>query len=215
VRLLAGVTVEGVRLMGDEAAVRFQGGRAEATYDHVVNALWDGRLAVDATAGMAPERPWVHRCKYGIRVEWSGAAAAVPSTTVVLGPFGDVVRWSDGRGYLSWYPSCRTAASTSLAPPAWPTTLPPAQAAALLAETRGALAELVPALAVLEARCVEVRGGAIVAWGASDIADPDSGLHERWRVGPRSDGPYHSVDTGKYCLAPLFAMEVADRILPA
>ena len=70
-------------------------------------------------------------------------------------------------------------------------------------------------LAVLEARCIELRGGAIVAWGASDIADPDSGLHERWRVGPRSYGPYHSVDTGKYCLAPLFAMEVADRILPA
>ena len=217
VRFVPGVTVEGVRRSPRGVAVRTRSGgdRAVATYDHVVNALWDGRLAVDATAGHAPDRPWVHRCKYGIRVEWSGAASAVPSTTVVLGAFGDVVCWSDGRSYLSWYPACRTAATDALAPPAWPTAPSAAEAAALLAETRAALARLVPALGALEARRVEVRGGAIVAWGASDIGDPRSGLHERWRVGPRSDETYHSVDTGKYSLAPLFAMEVADRILPA
>jgi hypothetical protein len=31
-------------------------------------------------------------------------------------------------------------------------------------------------------------------------------------VGLRSRGRYHSVDTGKYTTAPLFAMETVDRI---
>ena len=59
----------------------------------------------------------------------------------------------------------------------------------------------------------EVNGGIIYALGATDVNDPGSGLHQRARVGPRSYGRYHSVDTGKYSLAPLFAKIVADRIM--
>lgn len=216
VRFVSGTAVEGVREEEGRLSVRAsRGGESlERRYDHVVNALWDGRLAVDATAGVRPSRPWLHRCKYGIRLVDDAGRQAGPSTTVVLGPFGDVVRFSDGRSYLSWYPACRTAASAALEPPRWPSVPPPAEADAMVAETRTALAGIYPDLRRLAPRSVEVRGGAIVAWGVSDIADPASELHERWRVGPSSRGGYHSVDTGKYSLAPLFAMEVADRILP-
>ena len=59
---------------------------------------------------------------------------------------------------------------------------------------------------------MKVRGGVIFAWGSSDISDISSELHSRFDVGPFSKGGYHSIDTGKYCVAPLFALEVADRI---
>ena len=40
---------------------------AEA-YDHVANTLWHGRLEIDATLGLAPERPWLYRYKFGSRI---------------------------------------------------------------------------------------------------------------------------------------------------
>ena len=77
------------------------------------------------------------------------------------------------------------------------------------------LAEIVPELkAVIGDRLAqaEVKGGVIFAWGNSDISDPESELHQRHDVGVRSYGRYHSIDTGKLTLAPLFAKEAADRI---
>jgi hypothetical protein len=57
-----------------------------------------------------------------------------------------------------------------------------------------------------------VHAGIIFAWGDTDVHDPASRLHERHSVGPRSFGRYHSVNTGKYTLAPLFARQLAERI---
>ena len=57
-----------------------------------------------------------------------------------------------------------------------------------------------------------LRAGIIFAWGRSDIDDPASGLHQRYAIGPRSRGRYHTVDTGKLTMAPLFGKTVADRI---
>ena len=63
-----------------------------------------------------------------------------------------------------------------------------------------------------EPAAVDVRGGVIYARGDTDVDDEASELHERHRVGPFTHGAYHSVDTGKYTLAPLFALKLADRI---
>jgi hypothetical protein len=57
-----------------------------------------------------------------------------------------------------------------------------------------------------------VAGGIILAAGETDIDDPMSRLHTRNAVGVRSVDGYHSVDTGKYTLAPMYAMEIADRV---
>jgi hypothetical protein len=56
------------------------------------------------------------------------------------------------------------------------------------------------------------QGGVIFAWGSTDIDDPASRLHSRSAVGVFSQGRYHSVDTGKLTMAPLFAMDAADRV---
>lgn len=207
--------VHGVRAEVDRIAVDFTNGGARTTieYDHVVNALWDGRLAVDATAGLAPDRPWLFRVKHYLMVESVGVR--LPSTTIVLGPFGDIVDYGNGAFYLSWYPSGLQGASSELKVPDWLRNLPSDTAAAVRAGTVDGLASVVPRVAELpstDLAAAELAGGVIFAWGATDIDDLESGLHSRFAVGPRTVGRYHSVDTGKLTTAPLFARMVGERV---
>jgi hypothetical protein len=60
----------------------------------------------------------------------------------------------------------------------------------------------------------EIGGGVIFAWGATDVDDRRSGLHQRHAIGVHSHGRYHSIDTGKYGMAPWFALQLAERIRP-
>src|SRR5262249_28605545 len=40
-------------------------GPSRHRFDHVVNALWDGRFALNESLGYRAHRPWLHRLKYG------------------------------------------------------------------------------------------------------------------------------------------------------
>ena len=187
---------------------------AAEQYDHVVNALWGGRLAVDRTAGLLPARPWLHRIKHYLRVR--AHAAGVPTTTILLGPFGDLVAWPNGEMFLSWYPVGMRDTSTATTPPAWPDELFGADADTVRSGTWQALTSVMPALADLDPSALaaaRVKGGVIFAWGHTDIDDPDSVLHERYAIGVQSTGRYHTIDTGKLTMAPHFGQVVADRIL--
>ena len=209
--------VHGAVPAGDGVAVDVElgGNRVRERYDHVVNTLWDGRLAVDRTAGLAPEREWLYRVKHYVRLRAPALAAHVPSTTVVLGGFGDVAVYGDGNFYLSWYPVGMRGTSSALVPPPWPLALAEPASRDVRRGIVAGLARIVPALAALEPDAVDsadVKAGIIFAWGRTDVDDPASGLHERHAIGPRSHGRYHTVDTGKLTMAPLFAKTVADRI---
>jgi glycine/D-amino acid oxidase-like deaminating enzyme len=187
-------------------------------YDHVANCAWTGRLAIDATVGLAPPGPWTFRMKHFLRIDQPADLAAPPSTTVVLGPFGDVVDYGSGDLFLSWYPVARTGWSTELTPPEWPSTPAPSEAARLAAAIIEGMSPIVPAvasLAIPDDETLDVRGGVIYALGASDVDDPASRLHERVEIGITSRGWYHSIDTGKYTTAPLHAAQAAARILDA
>jgi hypothetical protein len=59
---------------------------------------------------------------------------------------------------------------------------------------------------------VTVKGGAIIAWGETDIYDPGSELHRRYEIGVTSNRNFHSVDPGKLTMAPYFAEICANRI---
>ena len=201
---------------GDRPSVRSQGpgGPASDRFDHVVNALWDGRLAIDETLGLRPDRPWLHRLKYGVSFRLDTARA--PSATFVSGPFGEVVSYADGLTYLTWYPVCLQAVSRDLRPPDWPTYPEEPLRSALITGTLKAMADFVHSLAGLRATDlsdVTVKGGVIVAWGHTDIYDPLSELHRRFEIGVTSSGRVHSVDPGKLTLAPYFAEACANRIL--
>lgn len=191
-----------------------EGLASSARYPQIVNALWGGRLAIDRRAGVAYRRSWLYRTKLGVVLPARADTPPVPSVTFVLGSYGDTVRYDDGMIYLSWYPDCLIGSSSELISPDFIADLDATSRAAIAAASLAALSALVPALAPYAARGREatVGGGVIAAWGDAGIDDPASELHRRYDIGVSSYGRYHSVDTGKYTMAPLFAVETCDRI---
>jgi hypothetical protein len=191
------------------------GGAVRERFDHVVNALWDGRFAINEGRGLRPDRPWLHRLKYGVSFRLPRGTTPPPSATFVSGPFGEVVSYDDGLTYLTWYPVCLQAISTDITPPDWPTYPAEPLRSQLLERTLRAMAAFVPSLRALDPGRLEdvtVKGGVIVAWGNTDIYDPASELHRRFEIGVTSTGRYHSVDPGKLTMAPYFADVCAGRI---
>jgi len=182
------------------------------TFSSVVNALWDGRLAIDATRGIHPGRTWIHRFKHGVRFRLIDTAT-LPSVTIVLGPFGDLVAYGDGSYYISWYPACMTAHSVALAPPAWGAVPNGPCLSRIATKSFAAMGAIVPQLQSVRPQNITVRAGVIVAWGSTDIDDRASELHRRHDIGVHSCGDYHSIDPGKLTMVPYFARVCADRIL--
>jgi glycine/D-amino acid oxidase-like deaminating enzyme len=190
-------------------------GPSRDTFDHVVNALWDGRFGLNETLGFRTNRPWLHRLKYGVSFRLPPDVRPPPSATFVLGPFGEVVTYANGIIYLTWYPECLQAISADVTPPDWPTYPPEPLGSRILAGTFRALSGIVTSLRSLNGESLPeaaVKGGAITAWGETDIYDPASELHRRYEIGVTSHGRFHSVDPGKLTMVPYFAEVCAERI---
>ena len=182
-------------------------------YDHVINATWDSLLAIDATAGIQPMRPWLFRIKHSVRAYCRERGVALPSTTMVLGRYGDIVDYTNGSFYLSWYPAAMTQMTKALTAPSERDLDSRGEKKMFEAIQRGLWDNVVAMEAF--ARHVEdyhVSGGVIFTWGETDIDDPGSRLHERSSIGPMSYGHYHSINTGKMTMAPLFGQMMADHI---
>jgi hypothetical protein len=193
--------------------VTTEGDRAELTrFDTVVNALWEGRPAVDAVLGITPPAPWSHRLRAAIYAK--ATPSAIRSATVCTGPFGDVKQYADGRLYLSWYEAGLLTQGSELAPPPIKTELSAERLARVRAETFAALARFFPDVARLEksAEAIEVRAGWVYAIGRGSLADRSSALHRRDQFVMTEDHGYISVDTGKYSVAPWLAEQVAIRV---
>jgi glycine/D-amino acid oxidase-like deaminating enzyme len=192
-----------------------QSGASRDSYDHVVNALWDGRLRLNNLLGFRANRPWLHRLKYGVSFRLPRRVRPPPSATFVLGPFGEVVTYGNGLVYLTWYPECLKGISSDLTPPDWDTYAQEPIRSRIIAGTLRALSAIVPSLNVLDVENLTeatVKGGTIVAWGKTDIYDPASELHRRFEIGVTTEGRYHSIDPGKLTMAPYFAEVCAERI---
>jgi glycine/D-amino acid oxidase-like deaminating enzyme len=183
--------------------------------DQVVNTTWEQRMFLDATLGLNPPGPWVHRLKYRVLVRLPHALKSRRSATYTLGPYGDVVVYPNQTAYVSWYPVCRQGWSRELAPPPeWDGPcrgdVIPALARSVERESLAALDKWFPGLGSSEVLAVDA--GAIVAWGKTEIVDRDSGLHVRSQTGVHSTDGYHSVDTGKLTNAPHYAVQAADAV---
>jgi len=190
----------------------WNGQRSVEKYDNVVNTLWTGRLAIDRRAGIAAGHPWLFRFKYFVR--GTGAPADLPSVTIVLGPFGDIVNYGAGCAYLSWYPAGMTCVSREAVPPSLPFVLSGSEGTSLRDSITRGLATVVPSLERLTLESSTVNGGWIFARGRTDIVDPGSELHARTAIGVTQSGRYLSIDTGKLTMAPYFAIAATDRIAP-
>ncbi|MEA2666270.1 MAG: hypothetical protein QOI11_3214 [Candidatus Eremiobacteraeota bacterium] len=220
VRLLANRTVESVERCGNgfRVAGTSGAGRWQIEARHVINASWENRFKLDRSAGMEHPAGWLHRLKYRVIARVPTALRDGPSVTMVVGRYGDVVIRPDGTAYFSWYPAGLRGWTHALAPPsAWHGPcrgdVPADDRRAIAAALLGGIERWYPGAARSTEQVVDA--GAIVAYGASDVDDPASGLHDRTRVGVTSAAGYHSVDPGKLTTAPLFGVRAAQAVLAA
>ncbi len=185
---------------------------AHDKFDVVVNALWHGRPAVDASAGLAGASEWSHRYRVSAFLRTTHALIT-PSVVMSVGPFGDVRNYNGRDFYLSWYPAGLLVESNTLHPP-----LPPALGADrrthILDAIRTELTRRLPWVEEIFANAeqVELQGGYVFAQGRGSLADRRATLHRRDRFGVVRRGHYISVDTGKYSTAPLLARELTGAI---
>lgn len=189
------------------------GANTEGPFDAVVNALWEGRLGVDASVGLAPPATWSHRYRVSVFLR-TARPVTVPSAVVSTGPFGDAKNYNGRDLYLSWYPSGLLAEGHGVAPPG-PPALDDVARARLADDVIMHLGTVLPWVASLQAvtETRRVAGGWVYAEGRGPLDDARSTLHRRDRVGIRREGRYVSVDTGKYSIAPWLARAVADDLL--
>jgi len=224
---------------GVEVEVTHRGARSIRSFPAVANCLWDDRIRVDQSAGIVTKGPWLFRYKATIRMAVPKPGyPRIPSATGILGTYGDVVNHGDGSYYLSWYPECKQGQTQSVEG----RSLHSVHHKGVLKSGIRKVASLFPGLSdflasVGHARLVEsslrgmtayipgmedllghvgtskVGGGVIFALGSTDIDDKHSHLHRRSEIGPVSHGSYVTVDTGKYCMAPMFALQAADLLV--
>ena len=144
--------------------------------------------------------------------------ADIESSTIVLGPFGDVVNYGDGEVYLCWYPAACRGVSHEVRHPPWRERLGADEESALKGAIVEGLRAVLPDLRRLSVPSIDrgsLGGGIIYALGNTGIEDHGSLLHQRHATGPRSFGRYHSVDTGKWTTAPWFARRFVAELLGA
>ena len=211
IELVLGTRVHAVKPCGATWLVATDG-RTENGFDFVVNALWQGRLQVDRTVGLAPEPGWSHRYRLSLFVT-TASPVAVPSAVVSTGPFGDMKNYTGGHCYLSWYRAGLVAQGEEVAAPPVPR-FDEAARRDIIGAIRAGLGAVIPAAETVMAAAGETRleGGWVFAHGMGSLADPAATLHRRDRFGIRRSGTYFSVDTGKYSTAPWLAREVAAMI---
>ncbi|MDD4881542.1 MAG: hypothetical protein PHX10_08200, partial [Gallionellaceae bacterium] len=183
-------------------------------YDFIINSLWEGRLAVDLTAGLKPEGNWSNRYRLALFIR-TDRPLEVPSAIITTGPFGDIKNYNSRDFYLSWYPKGLIADSNAISPPAL-TTLSPDRTREISHSVLDSLEALLPETARIRAGIEQmtVAGGWVYAAGRGALSDPNSTLHRRSDYGIARLGAYLSIDTGKYSTAPWLAHQVADSIMP-
>jgi hypothetical protein len=204
-------TPQGFRVEG----VRADGSRWTCEAGIVVNCLWEGRLQLDQQMNVIPQRPWVYRLKYRVLGELPVNLAQLPSLTMVLGSYGDLVVYPSTKTYISWYPACMKGWCTDLTPPrSWESVcagqVERTSTLAIAQEALTAFNDIVPG--ILGSKVTVVDAGIIFSWGDSDISNPESELHERFDVGVQAYDGYYSIDTGKFTCAPFFARQFLDQI---
>lgn len=199
-----GCRVEAIEDDEDGAWLATKGGARLGPFDAVVNATWDGQQGLMSPAERAPLNI---RVKAALRV----AGGSDRALTLVHGPFGDVVGFSD-YSYLSWYPVGRLANEEATLP-----TSATLDALDALADGAGIVDDTLDALRSArvwegDASLVTVTGGVILGQGSLDIDHADSKLHTRSDFGVTRKGRVVTPRSFKFTTGPLVAEAVVREI---
>ena len=191
----------------ESTAGRFDG------YDCVINALWEGRMAIDQSVGLAPQGEWSNRYRQSLFLH-SKEAMDCPCVIIATGPFGDIKNYNGRDFYLSWYPAGLRAESSAIAPPERETLDMPDPEVVIEAVFAN-LQKYLPWVAELRERAdsIRVEGGWVFAAGRGALSAPSSTLHRRSEYGVVRKGSYISIDTGKYSTAPWSARAIVDEVM--
>ena len=185
---------------------------AHGPYEFVINALWEGRLPIDATAGLKPTGVWSNRYRLALFLRTTEPVEA-PSAVIATGPFGDIKNYNGRDFYLSWYPEGLMVDSADLVPPPTPM-LDKVREQQLGAAIVQSLVGLLPWIGRIRDRVEQkvLAGGWVFAAGQGALSDPALTLHRRSDFGISRLGSYLSIDTGKYSTAPWLARKLVDSI---
>lgn len=176
-------------------------------FDYVINSSGRSLLYFDSMAGIKPPENPLFRLKYLIRTR--NKPIEIPSTTIVLGKFGDTVNFKNFL-FLSWYPAGRTEWYEGLTPQrADPVLSREPEASDLKKEIIEGLCAVIPNLKNMLLDELDLKGNWIYAPATTDVNNPNSLLHQRTQVGIIRKGNYFSLNPGKYTTAPFFAEELA------
>jgi hypothetical protein len=216
IELMLNTQVNGVRRAGTSVDGRWHveaEPKLPASFDFVINALWEGRLAIDTTVGLNDEPGWSHRYRLSLFVH-TDRRFDIPSTVLALGPFGDIKNYTGHDFYLSWYPAGLVAEGHALSPPGLPL-LDDATRGAITDSVVAELARVFPSITelVASAQTRTLDGGWVFAGGHGSLRDPLATVHKRYGFGIRRLGSYISVDTGKYSIAAWLAEKVVEQVI--
>lgn len=183
-------------------------------YNIIINALWEGRIAVDITAGLQAPQNWSNRFRLSLFVH-TAEALDVPSGLIATGAFGDIKNYNDRDFYLSWYPSGLVVDNSGIHPSP-PPFLDKFGEQEICRSILDNLEEFMPATARIRKHMdrMSLRGGWVYATARGTLSDPQSSLHRRTDFGIFRTGSYISVDTGKYSTAPWLAHQIVQDIAP-
>ncbi|MCH2076547.1 MAG: FAD-dependent oxidoreductase [Rhodobacteraceae bacterium] len=210
--------VQNAATSGDKYRVKLAqvgGDEGYEDYDAVFNCLWGGRLQLDRHLGLDISRPHLMRYKVAIKFDGIRDLARIPSVTLMLGEYGDVVNHGNGSYYLSWYPVCKIAETVGDNPDELFAAFDACDKEGVVRRSIDALAQFIPSIQEFHKHLnrASVHGGIICSWGHEPIPDLDAEIHQRFDVGVNRSGNWFSIDTGKYCMGPNMALEAVDRLL--
>ena len=180
-------------------------------FDVVINALWEGRSAIDT--GVDPSLAESLSYRYRVALFMQVPVTDIDNVVIATGPFGDIKNYDGRHLYLSWYPAGLLLDRYQQNAPA-PPTIDDRLKQQILHATIAGLGDYFPAVLDFPrtAQQVSVAGGWVVARGKGLLSDPAATLHRRDEIGIRRDDGYYSIETGKYSVAPWLASQVADEI---
>ncbi len=184
--------------------------------DAGINCLWEDRIRIDKTLGIYPHHHDIIRYKSTITFyDRSKKYLDTPSTTIVLGPYGDTVNYRNGLYYLSWYPDCKIGETTDGNIESLKSEVDKLNRDKLMQSNIEELTTFLPSIEQFKDIIEKGRvgGGFICAQGKTDIQDLNSGLHSRNNIGVQSHNHWLTVNTGKYCTAPLYGLKASNQLL--